>query len=578
MTPAEYSLTPSDSENRPIGYVVGGGLKANLFVRLTVPAHEVQEGGFVVLESGNWQFYGLVTDLQLGAVDPRYAELQNAIRLAEPVSRLLAAQTLYTNLEVLPALMLERGPEPGTPEYVEWRASLEEEPRPLPIKTVPAHHAMARLANKGDVAEIFGDPAEKGKFEIGRTREQDHPVCIDLNKFVQRSSGIFGATGTGKSFLTRIILAGLIHHNAASVLVLDMHNEYGFDDTSSDTGKSVLGLKSKFPARVRVVGLGRDTKIRNHMPDFHLEINESDIQPEDIELLTRELNLKETTPTTLEALVQYFGPQNWFHEFRKMVVGSVIETEDGKKIPADDSVAHWARQAGVNDFAAEGLRSKLSRVFNRRYIIPNDPGNPAPLNSLREVIESLKAGKDIVLSFGDFDSDLDYLLVSNLLTRKIREAWEEMTNEFRSEGKKEPRPLVIAVEEAHKILNREMASQTTFSTIAREMRKYYVTLLIIDQRPSQIYDEVMSQLGTRVSGWLGDENDISAVLSGLAGRDALRGMLARLQPKEEVLLLGWGVPMPILVRSRRYDDAFWQQLLGKDDRISDAQAMKDLGF
>jgi hypothetical protein len=51
-----------------------------------------------------------------------------------------------------------------------------------------------------------------------------------------------------------------------------------------------------------------------------------------------------------------------------------------------------------------------------------------------------------------------------------------------------------------------------------------------------------------------------------------------LQPKEEVLLLGWGVPMPILVRSRRYDDAFWQQLLGKDDRISDTQAMKDLGF
>jgi hypothetical protein len=578
MTPAEYALTPSVSENRPIVYVVGGGLKANLFVRLTVPAHEVQEGGFVVLESGNWQFYGLVTDLQLGALDPRYAELQNAIRLAEPVSRLLAAQTLYTNLEVLPALMVERGPEPGTREYELWRASLEEEPRPLPIKTVPAHHAMARLANKGDVAEIFGDPAEKGKFEIGRTREQDHPVCIDLNKFVQRSSGIFGATGTGKSFLTRIILAGLIQHNAASVLVLDMHNEYGFDDTSSDTGKSVVGLKSKFPARVRVVGLGRDTKIRNHTPDFHLEINESDIQPEDIELLTRELNLKETTPTTLEALVQYFGAQNWFHEFRKMVVGSVIETEDGKKVPSDDSVAHWARQAGVNDFAAEGLRSKLSRVFNRRYIVPNDPGNPASINSLREVIESLKAGKDIVLSFGDFDSDLDYLLVSNLLTRKIREAWEEMTNEFRSEGKKEPRPLVIAVEEAHKILNREMASQTTFSTIAREMRKYYVTLLIIDQRPSQIYDEVMSQLGTRVSGWLGDENDISAVLSGLAGRDALRGMLARLQPKEEVLLLGWGVPMPILVRSRRYDDAFWQQLLGKDDRMTDAQAMKDLGF
>ena len=142
------------------------------------------------------------------------------------------------------------------------------------------------------------------------------------------------------------------------------------------------------------------------------------------------------------------------------------------------------------------------------------------------------------------------------------------------------RPLVIAVEEAHKLLNREMASQTTFSTIARELRKYYVTLLIIDQRPSQIYDEVMSQLGTRISGWLGDEDDIRAVLSGLAGREALRGMLARLQPKEEVLLLGWGVPMPLPVRSRRYDETFWKELLGEKSggRKTVEKTMKELGF
>jgi DNA helicase HerA-like ATPase len=184
-----------------------------------------------------------------------------------------------------------------------------------------------------------------------------------------------------------------------------------------------------------------------------------------------------------------------------------------------------------------------------------------------------------VLSFGEHERDLDYLLVTNLLTRRVRDAWEKKTNSYRSGKGPEPRPLVVVVEEAHKLLNREMASQTTFSTIAREMRKYYVTLLIIDQRPSQIYDEVMSQLGTRISGWLGDEDDIHAVLAGLAGRDALRGMLARLQPKEEVLMLGWGVPMPILLRSRRYDDTFWEELLGKSaGKKSDTQLKKELGF
>ena len=92
----------------------------------------------------------------------------------------------------------------------------------------------------------------------------------------------------------------------------------------------------------------------------------------------------------------------------------------------------------------------------------------------------------------------------------------------------------------------------------------------------------MSQLGTRISGWLGDDDDIRAVLSGLSGRDALRGMLARLQPTEEVLLLGWGVPMPLPVRSRRYDDQFWAELLGKPDkgtsRRSQDQILKELGF
>ncbi len=475
--------------------------------------------------------------------------------------------------------MLERGPDPGSPAYAHWMEEralgLHENAHPIPIKTIPAHHASVRLAAAGDIAEIFGESEKAGNFVIGYTREQGHPVCLNLDKFVQRSSGIFGSTGSGKSFLTRIILAGLIHYNRSSVLVYDMHNEYGFDDTASDTGKRVVGLKTRFQSRVQVVGLGRGARIRGQSPDFNLEIGQRDIQPGDIEMLTRELNLKETTPATLDALWHDFGA-NWFAEFREMRVGAMIEDpETGKKIPAPDSVAFWANQAGANTMAAEGLHNKLGRLFNLDYIV----AQPAT-DSIQQIIQALEAGQHVVLSFGEHESDLDYLLVSNLLTRRIRETWEKRTNDFRTRGEKEPRPLVIVVEEAHKLLNREIAAQTSFSTIAREMRKYYVTLLVVDQRPSQIYDEVMSQLGTRVSGWLGDEDDIRAVLSGLAGRDALRGMLARLQPKEEVLLLGWGMPMPLPVRSRRYDDRFWDELLGKPvgNKRSEADILKELGF
>jgi DNA helicase HerA-like ATPase len=308
--------------------------------------------------------------------------------------------------------------------------------------------------------------------------------------------------------------------------------------------------------------------------DFQLEIAHKDITPEDVLQLSQTLNLKETTAATLDALQTSFG-DDWFTEFMHMRGKATEEDEDGKRRAAADSVEAWTNEVGVNVMAAESLRSKLNRLMNRPYLVDS----PAS-NGLAEIIDSLQKGRHVILSFGRYDSELDYLLVTNLITRKIRDTWEAATSQYHKDKKNEPRPLVVVVEEAHKLLNREMASQTIFSTIAREMRKYYVTLLIIDQRPSQIYDEVMSQLGTRISGALGDEDDINAVLSGLAGRSALRGMLAKLQPKEEVLMLGWGVPMPIPIRSRRYDEKFWQEL-NKDEQpkpATTADYNKLLGF
>lgn len=123
------------SEGRNIGYIVGGGLRENLRVRLTVDPQQVQEGAFIVVESGGWFFYGLVTDLALGATDPRFADEQSEERLPAELARLLHGQTLYTTLEMLPALMMETGPEPGSPGYDEWANSHQEgESGILPIK------------------------------------------------------------------------------------------------------------------------------------------------------------------------------------------------------------------------------------------------------------------------------------------------------------------------------------------------------------------------------------------------------------------------------------------------------------
>src|SRR5512146_1534378 len=97
--------TPTGNQKSDIGYVVGGSLKENLRVRLTVSPQDIQEGAFVVIDSGEWRYYGLVTDLILGSTDPRFADEQSEQRLAGNLAQLLHGQTLYTTLEVLPPLM-----------------------------------------------------------------------------------------------------------------------------------------------------------------------------------------------------------------------------------------------------------------------------------------------------------------------------------------------------------------------------------------------------------------------------------------------------------------------------------------
>ena len=86
------------------------------------------------------------------------------------------------------------------------------------------------------------------------------------------------------------------------------------------------------------------------------------------------------------------------------------------------------------------------------------------------------------------------------------------------------------------------------------MRKYSVTLLIIDQRPSSIDAEVLSQLGTRITALLSDERDIDAVFTGTRASH-MRQTLATLDTRQEVLIFGHAVPMEVVsCGTREFDE------------------------
>ena len=112
--------------------------------------------------------------------------------------------------------------------------------------------------------------------------------------------------------------------------------------------------------------------------------------------------------------------------------------------------------------------------------------------------------------------------------------------------------MTIVIEEAHRFLSPAVASQSPFGLIAREMRKNNVTLLVVDQRPSAIDPEVLSQVGTKVCCLLDDERDVDAVMAGASGSRELRSVLAGLRSRQQSLFFGEAVPIPVAVQVRDY--------------------------
>ena len=88
--------------------------------------------------------------------------------------------------------------------------------------------------------------------ELDESVAEEAPICIDLRRFVERSNGIFGRSGTGKSVLARLLLCGMIKSESSVNLIFDMHSEYATEKELEPrgAGKYAKGLRDPGKSRV----------------------------------------------------------------------------------------------------------------------------------------------------------------------------------------------------------------------------------------------------------------------------------------------------------------------------------------
>ncbi|OKH23907.1 helicase HerA domain-containing protein [Chroogloeocystis siderophila] len=578
------------NSGQPLGSVTHGSLSQGLEVRLhpDVSVEDMRVGKFLIVEGVRSRFFCMLTDVALSTSSHRI--------VANPPSPnddflrdVLAGSGTYGTINLTPMLMFtpETLEEQGSALPIEVRnqrlnvtngsslASFQPQSSSnmelLPVKTIPSHFSQVYEASERDFRAVFGweDDPHRRNFAIGQPLDMDVPICLDLDRFVERSNGVFGKSGTGKSFLTRLLLSGIIRKRAAVNLIFDMHSEYGWEAVSEGKQFStVKGLRQLFPGQVQMYTLDPESTKRRGVRDAQeLYLSYDQIEIEDIRLVGQELNLSEASLDNANILFSEFG-KSWILRLLNM-------TNEEIQMFCDEKRGHKG--------SLLALQRKLMRLENLKYM-----RSACPHNYVDQILQSLEAGKHVVVEFGSQSDMLSYMLVTNMITRRIHRAYVRKAEKFlqSKNASDRPTPLVITIEEAHRFLDPSVVGQTIFGTIAREMRKYFVTLLVVDQRPSGIDNEVMSQIGTRITALLNDEKDIDAIFTGVSGAQSLRSVLAKLDSKQQALILGHAVPMPVVVRTRPYDTQFyaeigdvaWEEKSDSEVFAAAELAKADLGF
>jgi uncharacterized protein len=513
-------INPNTAER--LGVVVGGSISRGLAIKLDplVNVEELAVGRYIVIRGQSKRFFCMINDISLDSTNMSIQS--DPPDISDPFLRDIYTGTIaYSIITVTPMLVID------------------DAEGALPVKTIPGHFNSAYNATEADVNAVFG-AEDQTHFNVGSPLELEHTnINLDLKRLVERSVGVFGKSGTGKSFLTRVLMAGVINRGIGVSLIFDMHNDYGWEITT-ENGQAVKGLRQLFGNKVTILTMDKESSDRRKSRyDFDVRLGYNEIEPEDIAMLKTTMNLSDTMIDAAYSLRKLWGT-SWVHQ---LIKGN----------PED--LDYVVNETNIGGGTLSALQRRLERFERWHFLVPENDGD-----SVQKIIDLLvNQEKSVVLEFGRYGNSLDaYMLVANYLTRRIHQHYIEKMEQALGDKSMEPPQLLITIEEAHKFLDPLVARQTTFGVIAREMRKYNVTLLVVDQRPSAIDEEVMSQIGTRVTALLDNERDIHAVLNGISGASGLREVLARLETKQQAIIMGHAVPMPVVIKPRTYDTDFYK--------------------
>lgn len=476
-----------------------------------------QPGTFVLISLPNGNLLGMISDIKMREKsilqrDIKEAEEEESYLIENP-TRVLSAVPIGT---IDPSGKFERGSD-----------------------ILPTVNAKVFAVTMSLLEKIYQSYA-KGDFTLGYlSLIQDQKATINLDYFLGRHAAIIGQTGTGKSWTVASIIQKLAKFPKSTILLLDLHGEYK------------NSFKEEYADYISAKDLEFPYWLMNFQELLGLMIDQSEFSaPNQVAVFRnllqkakedREENIALSIPKiTLDTPV-YFDFKSIIEEFKQLDSQMVQGAKAGK----------FKQGPYFGQFTRLITRIE-SRLNDKRYDLIFKPTKYTSSASMEDLFKKLlgendvKSKKVIVIDISPIPMEVRNSVIS-LLLRCIFDFcyWYKRLNE-------KTYPISIFCDEAHSYLNETdvsfAAARKSAERIAKEGRKYGISLTVVTQRPREVSATILSQCNSFMCLRITNPDDQSYVKRLLPENiSGIISMFSTLR-RGECILLGDSVIMPSRIK------------------------------
>ena len=389
-------------------------------------------------------------------------------------------------------------------------------------------------ADRHELSLAYASDAESS-IRVGFIQQDPSiPAMVKIDEMLGKHFAILGTTGTGKSCTVALILRRILEKNPqAHILLLDVHREYA----QSFRGMSEIVTPDNMA-----------------LPFWLLNFDEA------IEILIGTTTNREADVEVLREIIPLAKARYMSNQRRDKPGGrgrdALIENNIGVDTPipfrTSDLVGVLEEYIGKLDLRGE--LAPYKRLKSRLEAVSRDPryafmfGSLTVQDNMAQVLSRLFRipvnGKPIaILELGGLPSEIINVVVS-VLARLAFDfgVW--------SAGRV---PITFVCEEAHRYVPNDKSTgfeptKRAISRIAKEGRKYGVSLCIVTQRPAELDPTILSQCNTVFSMRLTNERDQEILKAGISDAAASLMDFMPTMGAGEAITFGEGVALPTRIK------------------------------